>query len=187
MFYNTVVTVVASCLTAPSHNLNHCWVIICAGLWHLPYSNFTRNDDECSSCLEWEFICTHYLTDGIPERYLGIRASTLEILKVIILEVSLKITNSRLQPHFAGRPNELTQTIKWIGELRSCLGPEFSYSHDLADGSPECCLLSPWNQEPCVQFSRCNVDIVDHKDYMWLLYNNAQFKVSYTILIFSAS
>ena len=33
----------ACCLTAPSHYLNQCWLIISEVLWHLPENNFTGN------------------------------------------------------------------------------------------------------------------------------------------------
>ena len=38
---STLVQVMACCLTAPSHNLNQCWLIIKGVLWHSPESNFT--------------------------------------------------------------------------------------------------------------------------------------------------
>ena len=41
--------VLACCLTAPSHYLNQCWLIISEVLWHSPEANFTGN------CLKfWE-------------------------------------------------------------------------------------------------------------------------------------
>ena len=36
--------VMAWCLTAPSHYLNQCWLIITDVLWHSPKSNFTRSN-----------------------------------------------------------------------------------------------------------------------------------------------
>ena len=38
---STLVQVMACCLTAPSHYLNQCWLIISEVLWHSPESNFT--------------------------------------------------------------------------------------------------------------------------------------------------
>ena len=38
--------VMAWYLTAPSHYLNQCWLIIRCVLWHLPEISFTRNADE---------------------------------------------------------------------------------------------------------------------------------------------
>ena len=40
---STLVQAMACCLTAPSHYLNQCWLIISEVLWHSPDSNFTEN------------------------------------------------------------------------------------------------------------------------------------------------
>ena len=39
----TLAQVMACCLTAPSHYLNHCWFLISKVPWHSPVSNFTVN------------------------------------------------------------------------------------------------------------------------------------------------
>ena len=41
--WSTLTQVMACCLTAPSHYLNHCWLIISKVFWHSPEGNFTRN------------------------------------------------------------------------------------------------------------------------------------------------
>ena len=38
----TLSQVMACCLTAPSHYLNHCWLIVKCVLWHLPESKSTN-------------------------------------------------------------------------------------------------------------------------------------------------
>ena len=38
---STLAQVMACCLTAPSHYLNQCWLMISEVLWHSPDSNFT--------------------------------------------------------------------------------------------------------------------------------------------------
>ena len=38
--------VMAWCLTAPSHHLNQCWLIISEVLWHSRDSNFTKNNSD---------------------------------------------------------------------------------------------------------------------------------------------
>ena len=38
---STLTQVMACCLTAPSHYLNQCWLLIRKVLWHSPESNFT--------------------------------------------------------------------------------------------------------------------------------------------------
>ena len=43
---STLVQVMACCLTAPSHYLNQCWLIIREILWHSPEGNFTGNDQD---------------------------------------------------------------------------------------------------------------------------------------------
>ena len=40
---STLVKVMACCLTAPSHYLNQCWLIISEVQWHPSESNFTRD------------------------------------------------------------------------------------------------------------------------------------------------
>ena len=42
-FGSTLAQVMACCLTAPSHYLNQCWLIISAVLWRSPESNFTAS------------------------------------------------------------------------------------------------------------------------------------------------
>ena len=67
--WSTLIPVIACFLTAPSHHLNQCCLIISEVLWHSPEVNFTGNAQD-------------------------------------IHEMSLKITNLRLQPHLPGA-NEL--------------------------------------------------------------------------------
>ena len=40
---STLAQVMACCLTAPSHYLNQCWLMISEVLWHSPDSNSTEN------------------------------------------------------------------------------------------------------------------------------------------------
>ena len=61
----------ACCLTAPSHCLNQCWLIISEVLQHSP--------------------------EGISP----------EMLKISILDINLKMTNSRLQPYFPGTNEDI--------------------------------------------------------------------------------
>ena len=42
---STLAQVMACCLTAPSHYLNQCWLMISEVLWHSPDNNFTENTD----------------------------------------------------------------------------------------------------------------------------------------------
>ena len=46
--------VMACCLTAPSHYLNQCWLIIKGVLWHSPESNFTGNAQDINAWNEFE-------------------------------------------------------------------------------------------------------------------------------------
>ena len=43
---STLAQVMACCLTAPSHYLNQCWLMISEVLWHSPDSNFTENTSD---------------------------------------------------------------------------------------------------------------------------------------------
>ena len=52
--WSTLVQVMACCLTAPSHYLNQCWLMICEVLWHLPDSNFTENTGDIYHWDEFE-------------------------------------------------------------------------------------------------------------------------------------
>ena len=40
---STLAQIMACCLTAPSHYLNQCWLMISEVLWHSPDTNFTEN------------------------------------------------------------------------------------------------------------------------------------------------
>ena len=40
---STLAQVMACCLTAPSHYLNQCWLMISEVFWHSPVSNLTKN------------------------------------------------------------------------------------------------------------------------------------------------
>ena len=46
--------VMACCLKAPSHYLNHCWLMISGVLWHSPDSNFTENTQDIYLWNEFE-------------------------------------------------------------------------------------------------------------------------------------
>ena len=83
------VLVMACCLTAPSHYLNWCWLVISEVFWHSPEGNFTGN-----------------------------------LLKIFILNMSLKIHSFRLQRHLPWA-SELSEAVSdnlqviWI-KSRTC-------------------------------------------------------------------
>ena len=52
---STLDQVMAWCLTAPTHYLNQCWLIIKGVLWHSPERNFTGNAQDINSWNEFEF------------------------------------------------------------------------------------------------------------------------------------
>ena len=51
---STLAHVMACCLTAPSHYLNQCWLIIGEVLWHSPEGNFTWNVQDIYLWREFE-------------------------------------------------------------------------------------------------------------------------------------
>ena len=51
---STLAQVMACCLTAPSHYLNQCWLLISEVLWHSPDSNFTENTSDIYLWNEFE-------------------------------------------------------------------------------------------------------------------------------------
>ena len=51
---STLGQVMASCLMAPSHYLNQCWLMISEVLWHSPDSNFTENTQDIYHWNEFE-------------------------------------------------------------------------------------------------------------------------------------
>ena len=55
----TLAQVMACCLTAPSHYLNHCWLIISKVEWHSSKGNFTR---DTSAIYHW-----NYLKNQVPK------------------------------------------------------------------------------------------------------------------------
>ena len=52
--WSTLTKVMACCLTAPSHYLNQCWLIIIEVLWHSPHGNFTGNSQDIRPWFEFE-------------------------------------------------------------------------------------------------------------------------------------
>ena len=46
--------VMVCCMTAPSHCLNWCWLIISEVLWHCPEGNFTGSAQDIYPCYEFE-------------------------------------------------------------------------------------------------------------------------------------
>ena len=52
--WSTLVQVMACCLTAPSHYLNQCWLIISEVLWHSFQGNFTGNAQDTNPWCELE-------------------------------------------------------------------------------------------------------------------------------------
>ena len=57
--------VVPCCLTAPSHYLNQCWLVIKCILWHSPESNFPRSAHEFNQNHEFE-NCIFAITTPSP-------------------------------------------------------------------------------------------------------------------------
>ena len=53
-----LVQVVACCLTAPSHYLNQCWLIISGFLWHSPTAYFTQSAQDIILSNEFQNTCT---------------------------------------------------------------------------------------------------------------------------------
>ena len=51
---STLAQVMACCLTAPSHYLKQCWLMISGVLWHSPKSNFTENTQDICHWNEFE-------------------------------------------------------------------------------------------------------------------------------------
>ena len=52
---STLAQVMACCLTAPSHNLNQCWLIITKVEWHSSKGKFTR---DTSAINHWNYLYT---------------------------------------------------------------------------------------------------------------------------------
>ena len=52
--WSTLAQIMACCLIAPSHYLNHCWLLISKVLWHSPESNFSASDYAATRYDEFE-------------------------------------------------------------------------------------------------------------------------------------
>ena len=67
--------VMACCLTAPSHYLNQCWLIIKCVLWPSPENNFTRCADEFNplTCVGRLHLWNDYHTPRVNELTMSIR------------------------------------------------------------------------------------------------------------------
>ena len=78
-FVNTgwsLVQVMAPCWTAPSHNLNQCWLIINETLWHWPEDNFTGNIQDVRKKYAFK-----YRTNKIKPHFTGVS----ELISAILL------------------------------------------------------------------------------------------------------
>ena len=62
---STLVQIMVCCLTAPSHYLNQCWLIISEVLWHSPEGNFTWNAQDMYPWREFE-NCLFKITSTSP-------------------------------------------------------------------------------------------------------------------------
>ena len=51
--HNLLAQLMACCLMAPSHYLNHCWLLFSQVLWHSPESNFTASDQATVFIMSW--------------------------------------------------------------------------------------------------------------------------------------
>ena len=72
---STLAQVMACCLTAPSHYLNQCWLIINEVQWHSYLSNFTTNAstishwnlfEKCMSKISFKSFRGHWVNHAIP-------------------------------------------------------------------------------------------------------------------------
>ena len=72
---STLVQVMACCLTAPSHYLNQCGLIISEVVWHSPEGNFTENAEDIYPSNEFETykfnITATYSRDQWVTSFLG--------------------------------------------------------------------------------------------------------------------
>ena len=71
---STWVQVMACCLTAPSHYLNQCWLIISKALWHSSEGNFTGDDSAINTkiCLKITNLKLNQKLLGANELKLGV-------------------------------------------------------------------------------------------------------------------
>ena len=72
MTWSTLVQLMAFCLTAPSHYLNYCWIIISEVLWPSHEGSFTGNAQDISS-----LIITNPRFPGINEFTIDAQQSTI--------------------------------------------------------------------------------------------------------------
>ena len=95
--WSTLVQVMACCLTAPSHYLNQCWIVIKGALWHSPKRNFRVIAKEINLEIEFEnhpFKITVTASRGqwVKLAMMMLAFSSLDVLNVITLTISLVLT-----------------------------------------------------------------------------------------------
>ena len=64
---STLAQVMACCLTAPSHYLNQCWLIISKVQWHSSECNFTRDASITKIRLKITYLKFHWNSPGANE------------------------------------------------------------------------------------------------------------------------
>ena len=86
---STLAQVMACCLAAPSHYLNHCWLIISKVQWHSSEGNFVRDTSATIHLkLNWNLPWANELN---PATATGIKAQTCSHLKHEAPEIDLRI------------------------------------------------------------------------------------------------
>ena len=97
--WSTLVQVMACCLTAPSHYLNQCWLIISEVLRHSSEGNFTENAKDVCSWYEFENqLKQYYSSQPIREHVFMVQwygsslvTKSLKITRVVMMPTLLSL------------------------------------------------------------------------------------------------
>ena len=84
-FWTTLAQVMACCLTAPSHYLNQCWLIIRGVLWHTSESSFAGIAQGIDSGYEFEKDILKNIFKSPRGQWVNARACLLSIAKKVSL------------------------------------------------------------------------------------------------------
>ena len=116
------------CLTAPSHYLNQCWLIISEVKWHSYYRNFSRDAQPSITkiCMKITYIKFHSNFPGANELAFNIMVSILsmcssdlsELFGMVNVDLIFPKTCTRSVIHVLGHPLFVVLSLTGLGFFR---------------------------------------------------------------------
>ena len=127
-FWTTLAQVMACCLTAPSHYLNQCWLIIRGVLWHTSESSFAGIAQGIDSGYEFEKDILKNIFKSPRGQWVKMWKVIVSLLGIVVFnpDTFVLLTHRTLMPHIC--VCELGQHwFRWW--LVACLAPSHYLNH----------------------------------------------------------